>query len=490
MLYNTKKGRAPGPDNITVEEIEALGEYGIQVLTKLLNDIYNTGYIPADMLQSIFIALPKKPGSIECEDHRTISLMSHVTKLLLRIIMRRIRSKIKPEIGEEQCGFVEGKGTSNAIYIVRTIIERAIEVKTDLYMCFIDYTKAFDNVKHNEIFNMLKELNIDGKDLRIIANMYWKQTAAIRIENKIGKYQQIKKGVRQGCVLSPDLFSLYSEIIMRAIENMPGISIGGYNINNVRYADDTVIIANSEKELQAMMDVITDQSQNKGLSLNNKKTEVMVISKKSCPKCVIKINGTTLKQVSQFKYLGTLITADGKCAVEIRNRITQSKIAFWKMKSVLCNRSLSMKLRKRVLQCYIEPILTYGCESWTVNKQARKSLEATEMWFYRRMMRISWTEKRTNEDILKEANMSRALMKSIRKKQSSFFGHIMRREKMEYIVTTGKIPGRRDRGRQREKILDSLTAWHGVTSVNELIAKTRERELWRNMIAYANRHGT
>ena len=133
----------------------------------MLNDIFNSGYFLSDLLQSIFIALPKKPGAVDCEDHRTISLMSQMTKILLRIIMRRIRGKIKPEIADEQCGFVEGKGTRNVLYIVRTLMERAIEVQ-DLYLCFIDYSKAFDKVKHSEIIKLLENLNIDGKDLRIV----------------------------------------------------------------------------------------------------------------------------------------------------------------------------------------------------------------------------------------------------------------------------------------------------------------------------------
>ncbi|GFN77761.1 endonuclease-reverse transcriptase [Plakobranchus ocellatus] len=110
--------------------------------------------------------------------------MSHITKILLKIIMLRIRNKIKPEIAEEQCGFVEDKGTSNAIYILRTLIERTLEVQKDVYLCFIDYTTAFDRVRHDEIITELKQLNIDGKDLRIIKTMYWEQTAAMRIENK------------------------------------------------------------------------------------------------------------------------------------------------------------------------------------------------------------------------------------------------------------------------------------------------------------------
>jgi len=150
------------------------------------------------MLKSVFIALPKKPEAIDCETHRTISLMSHVTKILLRVIMMRARNQIKSEISDLQCGFVEGKGTVNAIYMLRMIIERSIEVHKDLYLCFIDYTKAFDKVQHEKLMQILENLDIDGKDLRIIKNMYREQEASVRVQNEESKYTKIKRGVRQG----------------------------------------------------------------------------------------------------------------------------------------------------------------------------------------------------------------------------------------------------------------------------------------------------
>ncbi|GFS12153.1 endonuclease-reverse transcriptase [Elysia marginata] len=282
-----KSGKATGPDKISVDIIEALDDYGIEKTTNLLNEIYDTGQIPTDLTKSIFIALPKKkPGATECELHRTISLMSHITKILLRIVMLRVRNKIKPQIAEEQCGFIEGKGTANAIYNPRVLIERALEVQKDVYLCFIDYTKAFDRVRYDEIIMQLEQLNIDGKDFRIIKNMHWEQTAAMRVGNETSSFQRIKRGVRQGCVLSPDLFSLHSEIIMQNLENCPLIKVGGYNVNNIRYADDTVLIAENKDDLQKLLNIVEEESRKKGLELNSKKTEVMVIIRNKNPQNV------------------------------------------------------------------------------------------------------------------------------------------------------------------------------------------------------------
>ena len=112
------------------------------------------------------------------------------------------------------------------------------------------------------------------------------------------------------------------------------------------------------------------------------------------------------------------------------------------------------------------------------------------MWFLRRMLRISWKERKSNETVLKEAQTSRALVNKIRKRQATFFGHVMRREKMEHLVTTGMLEGKRSAGRQREKMADGMARWLGKTKVVELLKATRERDSWRGMIANAVKHGT
>ena len=194
-LTKMKKGKAAGPDDIPSEMITALNEIGIKEVTKLLNLIYTTGEIPADMKKSVYIAIPKKQGTVDCDQHRTISLMSHLTKVMLRVLMNRMRDKILPEISETQFGFMADKGTRNAIFALRTIMERATEVQKDLYLCFIDYSKAFDKVKHSNLFNILQRLNCDGRDLRVLRNLYWEQEAAIRIDNEYSEYKPICRGV-------------------------------------------------------------------------------------------------------------------------------------------------------------------------------------------------------------------------------------------------------------------------------------------------------
>lgn len=145
---------------------------GIEILVDIMSQIYNTGQISEELYKVLFIILPKKITAKECDDYRTISLIRHTLKILLKIILQRIRRKVKNEISKAQFGFMSGRGTRNAIFVLRMLVERCLEVKKDLYFCFIDIIKAFDNVKHEQLLTILATIGVDGKDRRVISNIY------------------------------------------------------------------------------------------------------------------------------------------------------------------------------------------------------------------------------------------------------------------------------------------------------------------------------
>ena len=237
-------------------------------------------------------------------------------------------------------------------------------MQTDLLIAFIDYEKAFDRVKHETLMNDLKMIGIDSKDLRLLNNLYKEQIAAISINGNLSEWAQINRGVRQRCVLSPDLFSLYAESIMRKIVTTENFKVNGLPINNIRYADDTVLLANNTQDLQQLLSSLQNESKKRGLTINKKKTKIMVLSKKSdIPSSDIFLDGEKLEQTNQFDYLGSLITSDCRCDKEIRRRIVLAKKAFIEKKSILADKKLNIKLRTRLLKCYVWSVLLYGCES-------------------------------------------------------------------------------------------------------------------------------
>lgn len=180
------------------------------------------------------------------------------------------------------------------------MVERYLEVQRKLYVCFVDYKKAFDRIKHQELMNTLQEIGLDERDITIIQNIYWNHQGCVRLENGNTNYINIERGVRQGCLLSPLLFNVYAESIIRASlqDRLEGAKVNGTIINNIRYADDTVIMADSEEHLQILMNRLTTESSRMGLEINTAKTKTMVFGRaKDNVNTQITLNGETLQNV-------------------------------------------------------------------------------------------------------------------------------------------------------------------------------------------------
>ena len=192
-------------------------------------------------------------------------------------------------------------------------------------------------------------------------------------------------------LLSPYLFNLFTELIFRVIEiDEEGVSIGGRKISNLRYADDTGITAESERELQMLANRVNEKGKHFGMKMNITKTKTMVISRKvETHKVNITLDGQPVEQVERFVYVGQLMTENGKCDEEIRRRIEIARTAYIKMRNVLTNSKLATSARLRFIKCYFWSSLLYGVETWTISKTSQQRLEAFEMWALRRMLRIT-----------------------------------------------------------------------------------------------------
>ena len=182
------------------------------------------------------------------------------------------------ELRDVQAGFSKGRGTRNQIANICWIIEKAREFQKNTYFCFIDYAKAFDCVNHEKLWKILKEMGIPDHLTCFLRNLYEGQEATGRTGHGTTDWFQIGKGVCQGCILSPCLFNLYEEYIMRNAgmeEAQIGIKIARRNLNNLRYADDTTLMAESEEELKSLWMKVKEESEKVGFKLNIQKTKIM-----------------------------------------------------------------------------------------------------------------------------------------------------------------------------------------------------------------------
>ena len=203
------------------------------------------------------------------------------------------------ELPDVQAGFRKGRGTRGQIANIHWIIEKAREFQKNIYFYFIDYAKAFDSVDHNKLLKILKEMGIPDHLTCLLRNLHAGQEATVRTGYGTTDWFQIREGVLQGCMLSPCLFNLFAEYIMqnaRLNEAQAGIEIAGRNINNLRYVDDTSLMAESKKGLKSLLMKVEEESEKVGLKLNIQKMKIMA----SGPIISWQTDGETMETVTDF----------------------------------------------------------------------------------------------------------------------------------------------------------------------------------------------
>ena len=214
----------------------------------------------------------------------------------------------------------------------------------------------------DKLWNILKEMGISDYLTHLLRNLYAGQEATVRTGHGTTDWFQIGKGVHQGGILSPCLFNLYAEYIMRNAgleEAQAGINIVRRNINNLRYADDTTLMAESEEELKSLLMKVKEESEKVGLKLNIQKTKIMA----SGPITSWQIDGKTVETVSDFILRGSQITADGDCSHKINRRLLLGRKVVTNLDSIFKGRDITLPTKVHLVKDMVFPVVTYGCES-------------------------------------------------------------------------------------------------------------------------------
>ena len=194
-------------------------------------------------------------------------------------------------------------------------------------------------------------------------------------------------------------------------EAQAGMKIARRNINNLRYADDTTLMAESEEELKSFLMKMQEEIEKDGLKLNIQKTNIMA----SGPSTSWQIDGETVETVSDFILGGSKITADGDCSQEIKRCLLLGRKVMTNLDSILKNRDINLPTKVCLVKAMVFPVVMYGCEGWTVKKAEHRKIDAFELWFWRRLLRVPWTARRSNQSILKEISPGFSLEGLIRR---------------------------------------------------------------------------
>ena len=267
-------------------------------------------------------------------------------------------------------------------------------IPENIFFCFIDCTKAIDGVDQNKLWKILQEMGIPDHLTCLLRNLHEGQEATVRTDHGTTQWFQTGKGVGQGCILSLCLFNWYAEYIMwnaELDESQAGIKIARRNINNHGYTDDASLMAESEEELKSHL-IKVKEDEKTGLKLNIQKTKVIASSLITS----WQTDGETMETITDFIFLDSKITADGDCSHEVKRHLLFGRKAMTNLDSILKSRDITLPTKVCLVTSMVFSVVMYGCENWTIKKTECWRIDAFELQCWRRHLRVSWTERRSN----------------------------------------------------------------------------------------------
>ena len=505
-------GKAPGADGIPPDIYKHGGKGVAEVLLKLFLQIWEEGEVPQDFKDADVVHLYKNKGDIKsCDNHRGISLLCIAGKILARLLLNRLNTHTSNigVIPESQCGFRPGRGTTDMSFALRQLQEKCRLHSEDLYLLFIDLTKAFDTINREGLWNILEKVGCPKLFVNLIRSFHSGMEVTIREGGERSPAFAVTSGTKQGCVLAPTLFSIFFSLMLNVAfkEATDGVEIKSrfdiglckaktchfnakskveyFTIRDLLFADDCALAACSQEALQRLCDCFAAASRRFGLTISIKKTEALY---QPAPGNLyvppaITIEGQQLAAVETFKYLGGTVSNDASLDVEVTARIAKATASYGRLvKRLWTNKGIRLDTKVAVYKAAVLSSLLFGCEIWTLTAKQLRRLEVFHQATLRKIARITWVHKVTNYEVLQRCNIG-SLQSMIDSARLRWTGHVIRMsndripKKLLYGRITSGIPKRGNHNTYLNSV-KSILRDCGITSATlENIAS--KREPWR-----------
>ena len=540
-LGRMKSGKAAGPSGIIVEMLKAAGSKAIEFLRELITSVVKHGKIPEDWEMSYILNLFKGKGdALDRGNYRGLKLTEHVMKVMECIVVGLIREMIT--IDEMQFAFVPGRGTTDAIYIIRQLQEKFLPMQDlnganrTLYFAFVDLEKAFDRVPRKVLWWAMRKVGIDEWIVRLVQAMYNNAHSRVRVGSEYSEEFEVGVGVHQGSVLSPLLFIIVLEALSRDFRvGVPW---------ELLFADDLVIIATSLEELKNRIEAWKEGLESKGLRMNMRKTMVMVsgrgldvlhdsgkypcaVCRKGvgnclciecskckhwvhktctglktlkkdptyqCPRCrnepgvrpidgrpftEVQVGDSVLEVVDRFCYLGDMVSAAGGCDAAAIARCKCAWGKFHENLPLLTARSLPLKTRGRLFSTVVRESMLHAAETWPMTAKDLERLCRNDRAMVRWICRVKPTDTPDINALHTKLGVC-DLKVLVRQRRLRWFGHVMRSSDEINRVRTRQVSGKRSKACNMKK-------WAGC--VKDDLEKwglteehTQDRDLWRSSV--------
>ena len=403
-IRSLKSGKASGPDELPPEFFKAAEAKILPYLTKLFNKIYNSSYFPIGWSRSVIVPLHKKGDKNNPGNYRGISLLNIASKIFTSILNKRLTKWVESEgkVCEEQAGFRKGYSTVDHVYTLMSMISNCLngKRKSKLYVAFIDYQKAFDTVDRDKLWVILQKINTSTKMLNMLKGIYSSVQACVRSGAKLSDFFDCPAGVKQGCLLSPLIFSLLitevADVVTRkgkhGYQFLPGLR----EIFLLLFADDIALISSTPSGLQNQIRNLQQASDSLGLTVNLQKTKIMIFRKGGYLSKYEKwyYKGKEIEVVNSYKYLGFTLTTKLSIDIsltEFAGRAKNKVIDIMKTMYSLGNMDLSIFFK--LFDAQVKPLILYLSEIWGLTRW--KAIEGIHLFACKKFLGTGKTTPNT-----------------------------------------------------------------------------------------------
>ena len=471
-MKRMKNGKSVGPDDIPAEAWKVMGRTAVEWLTEVFRNIMGTEHMPDEWRASTLIPIFKNKGDIQdCGNYRGIKLTSHTLKLWERIVDQRLRSTV--EISEQQFGFMPNRSTTDAIFALRQLVEKYREGQKNLHCIFIDLEKAYDRVPRQEVWNCLRLKEVEEKYIRIIQDMYKDSKTLVRCAAGDTDEFEVTVGLHQGSALSPFLFAVVMDCMTREVQREAPW--------DMLFADDVVVCSETKEEVEQRLEMWREAMEVRGMRVSRQKTEYLKLrAGDRQDEGTVTMQGEVVKQVEEFKYLGSTIQADGGIDKEIAKRIQAGWGAWKRITGVMCDRKVSGTVKGQLYKTMVRPAMMYGIETLAVTKAQERKIQVAEMKMLRWSLGFTRKDKIRNDEIRKIMEVG-DITDKMQETRLRWLGHVVRRGD-EYVGKRirGMQVGRKKRGRPRRRWEDCVKEDMKERGISE--SEAWDRGEWRRKI--------
>ena len=376
-------------------------------------------------------------------------LLSTPGKVLNRVLLERMKEAVYPKLRDQQAGFRRNRSCADQIVSLRIIVEQTLEWNSPLYINFIEYDKAFDRVDRETMWKLLRHYGVPEKIIFLIWCTFQDMSCRIAHTGQLSESFEVKTGVRQGCLLSPFLFLLVIDWIMKTTTTGRNNGIQWIlqtRLDDLDFADDLAFLSHNHSQMQDKTTLLQTTSAGTGLKINRKKTELMKMN--TTANAPVTVGGEPIREVVSFVYLGIVVDQQGGTDRDVTASIGKTRAAFVMLKNIWASGGISMRTKLRIFNSNVKSVLLCGCETWRTTLTIQRKIQTFFNTCLRRIYKIQWQEKIRNEDLWERAGQ-KPVAKQLLRRKWGWIGHPLRKSASSTTrqALTWNPQGRRKRGR-------------------------------------------